>query len=391
MARFPLIPPQRTAALLLGATVATPGFASTAAHANSGDSSQPIKVVVVNPNGVLTNADGQILVTDPGSDDPPRPITRDDVLRAGLTDKQREMVNQHDQYDKRLAQCNNSLFTKKVNPRPPLKLDKLVELYLDAGAEPTAPYDKSPSNLHFHVEIVGKESHGCPDAANPQSDAAGLAQFLGSTAKEQGVNDPYDPKQAAEGMVRYAKERDKLGINVWGKDGPWQVTHPGYIGTNAWLGEIGRKAVNTYLEQAALNHSGGVHVGGERDRTPSPSPSSTATGTDGPEGTTPSNPYANLPVDVKFLKSIMKETTTEKSNGDIQTVTQVCNHYLVPYGFTEFERLPVPDRAPDLTIPPSSSSTTSSPTTGSASSSSTSPPTSSATPTEPAIVAAITQ
>ena len=63
--------------------------------------------------------------------------------------------------------------------------------------------------------IIQQESGFNPSAKNPKSSAAGLGQFISSTAKEMGVTNPYDPVQAINGTIAYAKKTaGALGIPV---------------------------------------------------------------------------------------------------------------------------------------------------------------------------------
>jgi len=53
---------------------------------------------------------------------------------------------------------------------------------------------------------IQQESNFNPNATGPQTRygrAKGLAQFIDPTAREYGVDDPYDPEQAIDGWARY--------------------------------------------------------------------------------------------------------------------------------------------------------------------------------------------
>lgn len=62
------------------------------------------------------------------------------------------------------------------------------------------------------VEVARQESRFKPKATGPQTKygrAKGLFQFIDDTAKQYGVNDPYDPAQSADAGVRYLKDLHK--------------------------------------------------------------------------------------------------------------------------------------------------------------------------------------
>ncbi|WP_208442321.1 transglycosylase SLT domain-containing protein, partial [Bartonella raoultii] len=50
--------------------------------------------------------------------------------------------------------------------------------------------------------VAQVESGGNPNARNPRSSAGGLYQFIDSTAKQYGLQDRFDPMQAADAMGR---------------------------------------------------------------------------------------------------------------------------------------------------------------------------------------------
>lgn len=50
------------------------------------------------------------------------------------------------------------------------------------------------------------ESRGNPMALNKSTKAAGLFQFVPGTAREYGLKDPFDPKQATEAMIRFTND-----------------------------------------------------------------------------------------------------------------------------------------------------------------------------------------
>lgn len=75
-----------------------------------------------------------------------------------------------------------------------------VEEIIRAAA---ARYGVDPDAL---VAIATIESALNPQAKNPRSSAAGLFQFIASTAKAYGLSDPYNPEQAADAGARLARD-----------------------------------------------------------------------------------------------------------------------------------------------------------------------------------------
>ncbi|WP_375646664.1 transglycosylase SLT domain-containing protein [Bartonella sp. TT29SHDZB] len=61
-----------------------------------------------------------------------------------------------------------------------------------------------PESYLYRVAQV--ESGGNPNARNPRSSAGGLYQFIDSTAKQYGLQDRFDPMQAADAMGRFTRD-----------------------------------------------------------------------------------------------------------------------------------------------------------------------------------------
>lgn len=57
----------------------------------------------------------------------------------------------------------------------------------------------------FLLTMANIESTFNPNARNKYSGAAGLYQFVPSTARAYGLRNPYDPKQAIEAVIRFTK------------------------------------------------------------------------------------------------------------------------------------------------------------------------------------------
>lgn len=65
--------------------------------------------------------------------------------------------------------------------------------------------------------IAHTESRFNPKAINKRTGASGMMQFMPATAKEMGVKDPLDPRQAIFGAakyVRYMMDRPWIGDNM---------------------------------------------------------------------------------------------------------------------------------------------------------------------------------
>lgn len=62
-------------------------------------------------------------------------------------------------------------------------------------------------------KMIAVESRGNPKAIGPETKygkAKGLAQFIDSTAKQVGIEDPFNPKESVDGMARYLKWIDGM-------------------------------------------------------------------------------------------------------------------------------------------------------------------------------------
>jgi len=90
------------------------------------------------------------------------------------------------------------------------------------AASPTAPYAKeiSAASQKYGVPelliraVIEQESQGKSSAVSPKG-ARGLMQLMPGTAKDLGVRDPHDPKQAIDGGTRFLRSLiDKYDGNV---------------------------------------------------------------------------------------------------------------------------------------------------------------------------------
>ncbi|WP_273721706.1 transglycosylase SLT domain-containing protein [Bartonella sp. ML71XJBT] len=72
-----------------------------------------------------------------------------------------------------------------------------------------------PESYLYRVAQV--ESGGNPNARNPRSSAGGLYQFIDSTAKQYGLQDRFDPIQAADAMGRFTRDNRNHLSRVLGR------------------------------------------------------------------------------------------------------------------------------------------------------------------------------
>ena len=78
-----------------------------------------------------------------------------------------------------------------------MPVDPTLDPLFDAAAK---QYDIDPNLLR---SVALQESGANPAISNSPQGAEGIMQFLPATAKEMGVQDPYDPAQAIPGAARY--------------------------------------------------------------------------------------------------------------------------------------------------------------------------------------------
>lgn len=72
-----------------------------------------------------------------------------------------------------------------------------------------APTRTAQSKDYFDV-LADVESSNNPKAVNKNSGAAGLYQFLPATAKQYGLKDPHNPKQARKAVEKFTKDNAKV-------------------------------------------------------------------------------------------------------------------------------------------------------------------------------------
>ena len=92
---------------------------------------------------------------------------------------------------------------------------------------------------------IGQESSFDPNAYNPSSGAAGIAQFIPSTAAQFGI-DPYDPAQAIPAAAQYDAQ-------LFSQTGNWTAVAQKY-GTLA-SGQSLPDSVQSALGQSAQNNT----------------------------------------------------------------------------------------------------------------------------------------
>lgn len=104
------------------------------------------------------------------------------------------------------------------------------------------------------------ESKGKADAFNAGSKAAGLLQFIPSTAKDYGLDDPYDPAKAIDAGFRYAKANEAHLAKVLGRaptDAELYMAHNQGAGGAEKLLTQGDKAATALLGRGAVTSNYG--------------------------------------------------------------------------------------------------------------------------------------
>lgn len=94
---------------------------------------------------------------------------------------------------------------------------------------------------------INQESSGNPNAYNPQSGAAGIAQFIPGTAAQFGIN-PYDPTQAIPAAAQYDAQ-------LYQQTGSWQ----GALTSYGTLANAPPSVMSSYQQMASAN---GIDQGG---------------------------------------------------------------------------------------------------------------------------------
>lgn len=101
-----------------------------------------------------------------------------------------------------------------------------------------AQYGVPPALLAWQLN---QESGGSPTAYNAQSGAAGIAQFIPSTAAQFGIN-PYDPTQAIPAAAQYDAQ-------LYKQTGSWQ----GALTRYGTLANAPPSVVSSYQQMASAN------------------------------------------------------------------------------------------------------------------------------------------
>jgi len=112
--------------------------------------------------------------------------------------------------------------------------------------------------------LIATESNYDPNAVGEIFGEKGLAQFREGTAKEMGIDDPFDPEQAIDGAARYLKKLfNHPNVVKYSKGDPARRTQLAIAAYNAGGGTIGKwkgnllqsKAVRRYAEGMSANIS----------------------------------------------------------------------------------------------------------------------------------------
>lgn len=121
-------------------------------------------------------------------------------------------------------------------------------------------YSIPPEKL---LALVQTESNFDPKAINPKSGAAGLGQFIPSTAKSRGLSNPLDPQSNIDATAAYIKDlHDKTGdwssaLSYYGGYGGDTDKARIYIGRNArfeqqWASKLGTSPAEPISASVAL-------------------------------------------------------------------------------------------------------------------------------------------
>lgn len=130
---------------------------------------------------------------------------------TGLTDYVRNLRKEIDkekgwvQPDK-IATPEPTTKTKEVKNLNISERTKSHSALIEAAAN---KYGLDPQLLAAQIE---SESNGNPNAVSPKG-AKGVSQLMPGTAKQYGVKDPHDPKQAIEGQAKYMRDLMKMFNN----------------------------------------------------------------------------------------------------------------------------------------------------------------------------------
>ena len=97
-----------------------------------------------------------------------------------------------------------------------------------AGGTKAAAAPGAPAQSGYYERLAHIESGGNPNARNKDSGAAGLYQFVPSTARQYGLKNPYDPAQAHAAVVRLTEDNRATLSNALGRppsDGELYLAH----------------------------------------------------------------------------------------------------------------------------------------------------------------------
>ncbi|UNE54977.1 transglycosylase SLT domain-containing protein [Bartonella machadoae] len=130
----------------------------------------------------------------------------------------------------------------------------------EAIRQAAARYGLPESYLYRVAQI---ESGGNPNARNPRSSAGGLYQFIDSTAKQYGLQDRFDPIQAADAMGILTRDNRNHLSRVLGR-APSEAEL--YLAHQQGAGGAARLLQNPHAQAAQIVGSNAVGLnGGNRD------------------------------------------------------------------------------------------------------------------------------
>ena len=114
------------------------------------------------------------------------------------------------------------------------------------------------------MAIAQIESRGNPNAKNPRSSAAGLFQFINSTAKQYGLSNPYDLNASADAGARLARDNSAILSKTLGRApnvGELYLAHQqGAGGARKLLANPNARAVDIVGAQAVKLNGGTANM-----------------------------------------------------------------------------------------------------------------------------------
>lgn len=122
-------------------------------------------------------------------------------------------------------------------------------------------YGLDPNAMRAIAHI---ESRGNPSAQNPNSSAGGLYQFIDSTARQYGLENRFDPNQAADAGARLARDNSRHLRGILGREptaGELYLAHQqGAGGASRLLRDPNARAVDVVGAEAVRLNGGNPNM-----------------------------------------------------------------------------------------------------------------------------------